>query len=194
MVVYNNGQNVHFTSVNSSIVDSIKKLKKKHTNCLDVDQSMDMLLKHLGDREINLLFEYIGDDTVFSQAKMTYKEILCLVCSEIVSLNNYHICKILSDLLIDGEGKCFTGRISRLISSLAAISEEVEVRIASNQQIEAVVQNIISKIVKGMNFEEGVKEARERLTELKIPEDEQKVWIEPMGDEVEARLQAARTS
>ena len=176
--IYADGQNVHASSVANTVKDSIRRLSQKHPNPMTIGQCFLDMIPNVSEKVLSLLLSYSEDTTQISDLSMTFGQVLCLVCTEIRALNDADIYKILSDEVIDGEGRCFTRKFSSILSSLAAISQEVSVTISESEQIGAIMANIRNKVEsKIMSLEQGKAEATERLTELGISKEEQNKWV-----------------
>ena len=95
-------------------------------------------------------------------------------------LKNEHkneILNILNMEMQDSECKCFTGRMSRLVNCLNGFDENVQIKIADNEQIANVILQIKNKY--NEDETEKIKEDVEKqLTELGYSSEIINSWME----------------
>jgi Leucine-rich repeat (LRR) protein len=137
--VYTDAQNVHNSSIQQSIKDSISRIIDA-LKSLTVDIVYNQIAsdKILTKETKRLIFKFATcKDTI---CDVTFEQVLTAVWNRIVS--NKHavgIKEVLNQEITDAEGKCFTGRVSRLVNCLNGYDELVEVKIADNEQIGNVI-------------------------------------------------------
>jgi hypothetical protein len=146
--VYGDGQNVHNSSIQTSVRNSINRL----TTRLDLPKfnseklytlvlADDTLIEHVKSR----LIEYCQDETVHSLLLLTFSEVLWFVLNTISHDFSYlpetqtEIKQVLNQEIMDSECKCFTGRMNRVINCLNGFSPLVDVRISDSEQIGNVI-------------------------------------------------------
>ena len=137
--LYNDTQNVHSSSIQQSIKDSIYNLMKEVKN--------DSKINYLDDEILTVqtkeaLIEYSKDETIHSQLECTFEEVLQAVLLEINNLSDElqkEVKNRLNEEMEDGLCKCFTGRISRLVNSLSGYSDKVSIKISSAEEIGNVI-------------------------------------------------------
>jgi len=159
---YNNNQNIHSSSIQESIKNSIFNLMENinniNDNLIDLYLNDDILPVKIK----NILIEYLNDTTVHSQLECTFKEVLYAVLLEINKLPldiQIEVKNRLNEELNDGLYKCFTGRISRLVNSLSGYSDKVLIKISSSEEIGNIISIMIMKyddiddIIKNVSLE-----------------------------------------
>jgi Leucine-rich repeat (LRR) protein len=146
--VYSDTQNVHNSTIQGSVRDSINRLTTRqdlpHFD-LDVLNTMiltdDVLLPTVKQQ----LIEYCQDNTVHSLLLLTFSEVLWYVLNTIThdfrcdDLTQSEIKRVLNQEIHDAECKCFTGRMNRVVNCLNGFSPFVEVKISDNEQIGNII-------------------------------------------------------
>jgi len=86
---------------------------------------------------------------------------------------------VLNTEMVDAECKCFTGRISRLVNCLNGFDDLVNIKISENEQIGTIIALIKIQLEAKNEYtvEKHKEEARKRLRELKIGEEEIEAWL-----------------
>ena len=151
--LYTDTQNVHSSSIQQSIKDSIYNLLKQVKD--------DNKINYLDDEILSVqtkeaLIEYSKDESIHSQLECTFEEVLHAVLLEINNLPNdlqIEVKNRLNEEMEDGLCKCFTGRLSRLVNSLSGYSDKVLIKISSAEEI----GNVISIMKDKYNNIEDVK-------------------------------------
>jgi hypothetical protein len=131
----------------------------------------------LNEKAKQLLFEYMEDINIHTIIGITFNELLLNVISLIA--NHEHKNEILNVLNIeieDTECKCFTGRMSRLVNCLNGYDENVQIKIANNEQIANVILQIKNKY--GDNIETIKDKVNEQLNELGYKQEIIDSWME----------------
>jgi hypothetical protein len=139
--VYNDGQNIHNHSIQSSIGTSISNImnkKLKRNDAIIINEILNDNIITLKTKE--LLIEYCNYYDYHSCLLITFKELLLYVW-ELIQENEYKdaIKSILNTEMQDIECKCFTGRITRLLNCLNGFNDLIEIKISDNQQIANVI-------------------------------------------------------
>ena len=96
-----------------------------------------------------LLTEYCTDTSVHSQLNCTFEDALECVLFEISHFDSelQKLAKMrLSEEMLDAECKCFTGRISRLVISLSGLSDKVQIKISSSEEIANVITTFLAQL------------------------------------------------
>jgi len=143
--IYNDKQSVHnhnieFTT-NKSVIDFISNYQCKQT---DIDEILKGL--NISSSIKNILLNYCQDDYIHSKLQLKYTEILLPVLDFIKNSNHKEeLLQILHQEILDSEGKCFQGRISRTINILNGYSEFVNINISDNEQIGNLIINLKNK-------------------------------------------------
>jgi hypothetical protein len=137
--LYTDTQNVHSSSIQQSIKDSIYNLMKKVKNDNKINYLDDSILTV---QTKEALIEYSKDETIHSQLECTFEEVLQAVLLEINNLSDelqIEVKNRLNEEMEDGLCKCFTGRLSRLVNSLSGYSDKVSIKISSAEEIGNII-------------------------------------------------------
>lgn len=144
--VYNDDQNIHNSSIQKCVRDSINRITtqlgipKYNSECMNnMILSDDCLTEH----SKQLLIEYCSNDMVHSLLFLTFSEVLWYVLNTIQndfdSEQQREIKRVLDQEIQDSECKCFTGRINRVINCLNGFSPLVNIHIADGEQIGNII-------------------------------------------------------
>jgi hypothetical protein len=143
--IYTDTQNVHSSSIQQSIRDSINNLM----NAFIVDYSLTYLdWPVLNQKTKEIITEYMDCNDIHTMLNITFKELFIAVVIEMESLSpdlQIEIQKRLNEEMQDSECKCFTGRISRLVNCLSGYSDKVKIQITENEEINNIISVIINK-------------------------------------------------
>ena len=104
--------------------------------------------EHLTIQCKQLLTEYCTDTSVHSQLNCTFEDTLEAVLFEISHFEPelQKLAKLrLSEEMTDAECKCFTGRISRLVNCLSGLSDKVQIKISSSEEIANVITTFLAQ-------------------------------------------------
>ena len=142
--IYNDTQNVHSSSIQQSIKDSIFNLMKNYNNDYQLNYLVNDILTQ---KTKEALIEYSNCTDVHSIMNITFEELLKAVFIEIETLENKdEIFEILNQEMADSICKCFTGRLSRLINCLNGFSDKVSIQISTNEEISNIIITLQKKI------------------------------------------------
>jgi hypothetical protein len=151
--LYADSQNVHTTSIQESI-------KKSLFNLLNDPYSAtkEKVVQEIIDcpyvKKKELLIGYVNDDKeTHSVLYCTFFDAFVKVWGRITTYNadghgpngcveedvRRELFKRLDEEMSDGECKCFTGRLSRIVNVLNGFFDDIEVHISSNEQIANVI-------------------------------------------------------
>jgi hypothetical protein len=175
--IYTDTQNVHSSSIQQSIRDSVNKLM----NAFIVDYPLTYLdWSVLNQKNKEIITEYMDCNDIHTMLNITFKELFIAVVIEMESLSpdlQIEIKQRLNEEMQDSECKCFTGRISRLVNCLSGYSDKVCIQITENEEINNIISVIMNK--RGMKTVEILKEEvslalKERGYDDKIIEE----WLE----------------
>ena len=143
--IYTDTQNVHSSSIQKSIRDSINKL----INAFIVDYPLTYLeWSELNQKTKEIITEYMDCNDIHSMLNITFKELFIAVVIEMESLSpdlQVEIQKRLNEEMQESECKCFTGRISRLVNCLSGYSDKVCIQITENEEINNIISVIMNK-------------------------------------------------
>lgn len=159
--VYEDGQNVHLTSINESVKDTIKELYREHNSVLsnttrlqhlnEVSRRITELSKQLNNdiarQRIIGSFDRIMIDTSRFEHDLSLADILILVWNKIKSSKDKaEMEKRLIEELTDMNGLCATGHLSRLINVMSGFYEGV-IKISYKDQIKTYVYGHYNKVL-----------------------------------------------
>ena len=143
--IYTDTQNVHSSSIQQSIRDSINNLM----NAFIVDYPLTYLdWSVLTQQTKEIITEYIDCIDIHSMLNITFKELFIAVVFEMESLSmdlQIEIQKRMNEEMQESECKCFTGRISRLVNCLSGYSDKVCIQISENEEINNIISVIMNK-------------------------------------------------
>ncbi len=170
--IHNDTQNVHSSSIQQSIKDSIFNLLKQLKGPYKYNYLDDSILTQ---RTKEQLIEYSNYTDIHTQLKCTFDELLNAVFYEINSFElekQISTKKRINEEMSDGLCMCFTGRISRLVNSLSGLSEKVSIKISENEEISNIIILANKKYKKKEEIKDYVKkEMEERLYSESIIEE-----------------------
>jgi hypothetical protein len=181
--IYDDKQNIHDSSIQKCIHDSIIKITNLKLNSNYDDIIYDIINDNiLSEKCKNLIIEYASYEEYHSVCLITFKELLCHIWVIINNdkKNKDEIKRILNIEMIDAECKCFTGRLSRLVNSLNGFTDLVDIKISDNQQISSIIIMIRDYLIN--NNEYSIEKHKELCkNELKLREYEEDIiakWLE----------------
>lgn len=149
--VYNNTENVHISSIQSSFRKSLLSLMN---DTIDTDSSE--YSDWLDDSIKNDVNKYCQDTTQLSTLYITFFEVYKHVMNRI--LKSPHRTELLIRLheeIIESKNLCFVGRVTRLVNVLSGFYDDIHIGISDNEQIENIIltclrdadNNIISSFI-----------------------------------------------
>ena len=153
--VYNDTQNVHNSTIQTSVKDSINNITTR-IDLLKYDKDElhrliinDNILTQLCKEQ---LIEYCSDTTEHSLLLLTFSEVLWFVLQTIhndfsIEVQN-EIKKILNEEMKESECKCFTGRMNRSVNCLNGFSSHVKINIQDSEQIGNIIFLVKDKLEK----------------------------------------------
>ena len=134
--VYNDTQNVHNSTIQLSVRDSINRITTRtDLKKYNINQLNNLIIENtiLNETSKSLLVEYINDNTVHSLLLLTFSEVLWFIIQTIITdfqiEEQEEIFKVLNQEIIDADCKCFTGRMNRVINCLNGFSPLVNINI-----------------------------------------------------------------
>ena len=143
--IYTDKQNVHSSSIQLSIRDSINNLM----NAYVLDYPLTYLdWSVLNQKTKEIITEYIDCNDIHTMLNITFKELFIAVVIEMDKLSpdlQIEIQKRMNEEMQDSECKCFTGRISRLVNCLSGYSDKVKIQITENEEISNIISVIMNK-------------------------------------------------
>jgi Leucine-rich repeat (LRR) protein len=172
--VYNDNQNIHNHQIQECIKTSLENILNI-PKVINKEQIINDVItsKVMNKTSIQLLLEYCQDKSIHSILNITFEDVLLHVLEYInleCSKNKGEIYKILEEEILDGQCKCFTGRISRLINCLNGFTPLVEVKIPENIEISNIIV-MIKNNYKGESVDELHELVRNELSERGYEEE-----------------------
>ena len=175
--IYTDTQNVHSSSIQQSIKDSINNLM----NAYVLDYPLTYLdWSVLNQKTKEIITEYMDCNDIHTMLNITFKELFITVVIEMDKLSpdlQIEIQKRLNEEMIDSECKCFTGRISRLVNCLSGYSNKVRIQISETEEINNIISVIMSKR-ELKTIEMLKKEVNLALTERGYDHEKIAEWLE----------------
>lgn len=173
--IYDNRQNVHDTQVQKSVCESVANLMGD----LRPEFSIDTIIKSgLDAVTIRHLLHYCADQTVHSEHKLTYCELLGYVWQRIMrSKDSDEMFRILAEQAADADGLCFTGRFNRTLSVLVGFYPDIRITISDSSRIGAIVL-VIKNRLKPYDVDTHRTIAHRELKEAGYTEEEIRPWID----------------
>lgn len=147
--IYGNTQNVHDSTVQRHFFRSVQNLLQ--------DQTKEVIMENvftLIDREnIESLRRYLRDPTPFSRAgddnvifSISYNDLFVRVWNRIQDHPNRDDILIrLNEELLESNGKCFVGRLTRLVNVLVGYYDDITIGISDTDRIGAIIQNVLNE-------------------------------------------------
>jgi hypothetical protein len=181
MKIYNNEQNIHSSSIQSSIKESIERLTiRKDLPKYNLEELNKIILENDNINCKELLFEYIANNEIHTTMLLTFSEVLWFVLNTIEKdfpkEQRLEIYNVLNIEMKDSECKCFTGRLSRLVNCLNGFSSLVTININSSEQIANIIQ-LTKDSMKEYDVGEHKKIVRKELQERDYPEETIEEWL-----------------
>lgn len=159
--IYNDNQNVHNSCIQICLSRSINNvlLYSSETKLDEETLKEEILNDDVLEESIKmLLLEYIEIKDIHSVIKCSFGDLLIQVWRIIKdNLNKNEIKNILNTEMKDSIGKCFTGRISRLINVLNGYSDLVDIKISDTEQKNIIMSLAINKYKSKEEIEEFVR-------------------------------------
>ena len=185
--VYNDTQNVHNSTIQTSVKDSINNITTR-IDLLKYDKDElhrliinDNILTQLCKEQ---LIEYCSDTTEHSLLLLTFSEVLWFVLQTIhndfsIEVQN-EIKKILNDEMKESECKCFTGRMNRSVNCLNGFSSHVKINIQDSEQISNIIFLVKDKLesTNSYTIEKHKIEVEKELLERNYDIKTIKTWLE----------------
>jgi len=175
--IYTDTQNIHSSSIQQSIKDSIYRLMNSYI----VDYPLTYLdWSVLNQKTKEIITEYMDCNDIHTMLNITFKELFIALVIEMDKLSpdlQIEIQKRLNEEMQESECKCFTGRISRLVNCLSGYSDKVCIQITENEEINNIISVIMSK--RGLKTIEILKEeVSVALTERGYDHEKIAKWLE----------------
>ena len=191
--IYNDKQNVHTRSIGSSISRSVNNLKTDPKP--DFESILDLILgSNLSADTKQRLIQFCDDDTRECSTDLTYSQLLAYVWQRVQHPGTIDsICeddrrleleRILEQRISDcidrrGNQACFTGRFSRLVSTLDGFFLDIRIGISDNERITAIVLQTRDKL-EPYDTQVHIDIATLALLEAGFRHEQFKAWIDEL--------------
>jgi hypothetical protein len=183
--VYSDSQNVHRSSIQSCVKDSINAITTKTNIGL---YNKQMLINIIVSDSIltckDQLIEYLDDESIHSLLLLTFGEVLWAVMRTIELdfdiEQQKEIKLILNQEMDDAQCKCFAGRMVRVVNCLNGFSPLVKINIKDTEQISNVITLIKNQLISANAYTVSTHKELARI-ELELRNFDSKIideWIE----------------
>ncbi len=136
-----------------------------------------------------LLFKYCEIADIHVELNVTYKQVAECIFGWLSrqSIETWNeVIKILDTEIIASKDKCFSGRLSRLVSVLDGFHPGVRVMIATSDQISNRVLSVLRKgRENGLEAEEILGDALQELRSLELSEVQINEWLDIVRENLE---------
>ena len=143
---YTDTQNVHSSSIQTSVKDSIFNLLRELT---DEKYKYNYLIDDILTEQCKLaLTEYCSDKSIHGILQCTFEEVMNSVFIEISKMDiemQKQVKQRMNEEMADALCMCFTGRLSRLVNSLSGYSDKVFIKISDSEEIGNIIVNMKKK-------------------------------------------------
>ena len=137
--IFGDSQNIHDTTINRSIIESINRLLKD-VPLQDVDQTELMNDSILTVKTKQLLLEYMSHNEQHSILLLSFAELFGVIWQIIKTHEHSSVIKsILNQEMSDSLCKCFTGRMNRLVNVLNGFDSRVIIHISDSDAIANII-------------------------------------------------------
>lgn len=143
--LYNDTEIVHDSAIQKSIKDSIMNLL--------YDESPQISIENIYNSNLSSMAKEIIKDNCICEVFIlnrcvTYGEVILYVWNRIQkSSHKLELEKILDEQLSDAYNNCFTGVLSRTISTLVGFYDDVYIEISNTSRISEIIVNCAKKII-----------------------------------------------
>jgi len=177
--VYDDGQNVHNTSINEGVKEIIRELCKEHnasiqasvrtSNLSEVSKRLVVLSRDktlITRQKIIGTIDRIMIDTSKFECDVTLCDILIMVWMKIKSSpHKEELEKRLIEEMEEMNGLCATGHLSRIVNILSGFFDNMSVKISFKDQVKNYVYNHYNKILMSKDYSELSDKIIDEMTE-----------------------------
>lgn len=170
--VYSDGQNVHNSSIQKSVSDSINNLLKDEIN-IGLGTCLNEIEKCVSESQFDEINRWCSDNIIHSYLNIKYSDLILYVWNRIRSSEHKSdLIEILKSNINDSISYCFTGRLNKLLNTLCGFYDDVHIRISDREQ----ANNVLYLLIKRYSDKDQIKkhlrnELEERSTEADIIEE-----------------------
>lgn len=152
LIVYNDRQNVHNTSINNSLWENIKiLLDENHSTCeYDDYYQIRGRLGFLSVAQEKALMRIYTDRSNFSREKITVTlwNVFLLVWAYTMSVDGKEdIIARIREELGEMSGTCATGHLSRIVNALVGFHPQIQMRICEKDRLRAIFQIVLQSFL-----------------------------------------------
>ena len=171
--LFSDSQNVHSSSIQNSVKESINNLMKDPFTC-EKKLIVEFLLTSKLEC-ISSLLSYLDDEDYHSTLLLTFYDVFVKVFGRISnSEHKEELMRRLDEEMMESECKCFTGRITRLLNVLNGFYEDIQITISNNERISAIILSTLD----GQEMSDELREiCRAKLKDIGIEDEEIEVWL-----------------
>jgi Leucine-rich repeat (LRR) protein len=179
--VYNDTQNIHNSSIQLTVRNSINRLSDKFRESINLDELTNYILE---DSIINCkerLIEYMANKEEHSILLLNFAEILWLVWQEINEFEadtQIEAKKRLNEEIKEADCMCYTGRCNRLVNCLVGFSDLVEIKIQDSSQIGNIIVIVKERLGDEYTVDKHKEEVKKELLERGYDLETINEWIE----------------
>lgn len=200
--VWDNRENVHEHKIQMSLRESIYRIMSRRdllalvnaenefqshsqsqkSGSLELLKEMVNKLPVIKSSNKEYLLDFISDETIHSTLFVKISDVLFAVLQIIEKDFNTEtqteIYKCLDSEIRDSVGKCFTGKITRIVNALNGFSSLVQIGMNETDFIVSVIQNAKQELGDQYTLERHIEKVKERLRAEKFPEQVIQEWTE----------------
>lgn len=184
--VYDDGQNVHNSSINEGVKEIIRELCKEHSssiqpscrtsNLSEVSKRLVVLSREkslVTRQKITGTVDRIMIDTSKFECDVTLCDILIMVWMKIKSsTHKEELEKRLVEEMEEMNGMCATGHLSRLVNVMSGFFDNMSVRISFKDQIKNYIFNHYNKILMSDKYGDLSDKIIDEMTESELSKKE----------------------
>lgn len=192
--VYDDGQNVHNTSINEGVKEILRKLCKEQSDSIqslvriinlnEVSKRIVVLSREkslVSRQKIVGTFDRIMIDTSKFECDVNLCDILIMIWMKIkTSKDKDELEKRLIEEMEDMNGLCATGHLSRLINILSGFFDDMSIKISFKDQVKNYIYNYYNKILMSDKYIDQSETIIDEMTESDI--DKKKTLMTMISD------------
>jgi Leucine-rich repeat (LRR) protein len=179
--VYNDSQNIHNSSIQFTVRDSINRLSQKFREPFNLELLTNLILEDTGINCKERLIQYMANKEEHSILMLNFAEILWLVWQEINQFEpdkQLEAKKRLNEEIKEADCMCYTGRCNRLVNCLVGFSDLVEIKIQDSSQIGNIIVIVKERLGEDYTIDKHKEEVKKELLERGYDLETINEWIE----------------
>ena len=172
--VYGDSQNVHSSSIQSSLRTSINNLLRDRFNITKKVLMQKISMWKL--KNMAALINILNDKNVHSDLFVSFYDVFVKIYGRIISSENCDtLITRLDEELSDGINVCFTGKLTRLVNVLSGFYDDIQINISNAERISAIILSTLN----GRQMDNILyKTCFSKLTAIGMGDEEIKKWLE----------------